>query len=192
MSAQGRPAAGADLSLTARRHLRAAQDNLAERGRSELTMTAISQVTGLDRALVFYRFGGKAGLLMALVETLFQNPEVGLVGEIASGRHGAERVEAFLDWQRRVSARDRANRMLYELLPHALREPEVRTRFAEEYRVCRDVDAECLGPRRASWALRNSRPWPQSPSPWSRASASSARWIRTASTTSAPGGWGAR
>ena len=34
--------------------------------------------------------------------------------------------------------------MLYELLPHALREPAVPARFAEAYRVYRAVDADCL------------------------------------------------
>ena len=140
----GPPAAGG-LPPTARRILRAAQDILAERGYAELTMTAIAQVTGLNRALVSYHFGGKAGLVAALVDTLFQDPEVGLVEEVRATRDGADRVEAFLDWQRQVSARDRTNRMLYELLPHALRDPEVRARFAEEYRVYRAVDADCLG-----------------------------------------------
>jgi AcrR family transcriptional regulator len=135
----------AALPPTARRLLAAAQDILAERGYSELTMTAIAQVSGVNRALVSYYFGGKAGLLAALVDTLFQDPEVGYVEEIRATRDGVDRTEAFLDWQRRVTARDRTNRMLYELLPHALRDPEVRARFAEEYRVYRAVDADCLG-----------------------------------------------
>ncbi|MGE5228827.1 MAG: TetR family transcriptional regulator C-terminal domain-containing protein, partial [Deltaproteobacteria bacterium] len=88
--------------------------------------------------------GGKAGLLAALVESLFLNPDVGYVEEIRSTREGADRADAFLDWQRRVSANDRTNRMLYELLPHALREPEVRARFADEYRTYRAVDGDCL------------------------------------------------
>ena len=144
----------ADLPPTARRLLAAAQDILAERGFSELTMTAISQVSGVNRALVSYYFGGKAGLLAALVETLFLNPDVGFVEEIRSSRVGEDRADAFLDWQRRVSQNDRTNRMLYELLPHALREPEVRARFAEEYRVYRDVDGDCLAaaPRELSEA----------------------------------------
>jgi AcrR family transcriptional regulator len=133
-----------DLPPTARRLLAAAQDILAERGYGELTMTAISQVSGVNRALVSYYFGGKAGLLTALVDTLFQNPEVGPVEEIRSGMEGAQRTDAFLEWQRRMSANDRVNRMLYELLPHALREPEVRQRFADEYRLYRHVDADCL------------------------------------------------
>jgi AcrR family transcriptional regulator len=130
---------------TARRILAAARDILAERGYEALTMTAISQQSGVNRALVSYYFGGKAGLLTALVDTLFQDPGVGLVEEIRAAPRGAERVERFLDWQRRVSQNDRTNRMLYELLPHALRDPEVRARFAEEYRLYREVDADCLG-----------------------------------------------
>jgi AcrR family transcriptional regulator len=138
------PARGDELPPTARRILAAAQDILAERGYAELTMTAISQVSGVNRALVSYYFGGKAGLLAALVDTLFQNPDVGLVEEISATTEGSERTVAFLDWQRRVSSNERVNRMLYELLPHALREPEVRARFAEEYRLYRSVDADCL------------------------------------------------
>ena len=114
-----------DLPPTARRILAAAQDILAERGYAELTITAISQVSGVNRALVSYYFGGKAGLLAALVETLFQDPAVGLVEEIRATRVGVDRVKGLLDWQRRVSARDRTNRMLYELLPHALKDAEV-------------------------------------------------------------------
>ncbi len=144
----------AGLPPTARRLLAAAQDILAERGFSELTMTAISQVSGVNRALVSYYFGGKAGLLAALVESLFLNPDVGFVEDIRSSRVGKDRADAFLDWQRRVSQNDRTNRMLYELLPHALREPEVRARFAEEYRVYRAVDGDCLAaaPRELSEA----------------------------------------
>lgn len=144
----------ADQPPTARRLLAAAQDILAERGYAELTITAISRVSGVNRALVSYYFGGKAGLLAALVETLFLNPDVGFVEEIRSSRVGEDRADAFLDWQRRVSQNDRTNRMLYELLPHALRGPEVRARFAEEYRVYRAVDGDCLAaaPRELSEA----------------------------------------
>ena len=98
----------------------------------------------MNRALVSYYFGGKAGLLAALVDTLFQNPDVGLVEEIRATTVGAERTEAFLDWQRRVSSNERVNRMLYELLPHALRDADVRARFAEVYRLYRSIDADCL------------------------------------------------
>ena len=145
-----RPSAGRgpvppeDLPPTAQLILRTAQDILAERGYAELTMTAIAQVSGVNRALVSYYFGGKAGLLAALVDSLFLSPEIGSIEEVSAGRGGADLAGAFLDWQQTVSANDRVNRMLYELLPHALRDPGVRSRFAEEYRVYREVDGGCL------------------------------------------------
>ena len=55
---------------TAKRILAAAQDILAERGYAELTITAISRVSGVNRALVSYYFGLKAGLLAALTMEL--------------------------------------------------------------------------------------------------------------------------
>jgi len=133
-----------DLPPTARLILATAKDILAERGYAELTMTAIAQVSGVNRALVSYYFGGKAGLLAALVDSLFLSPEIGSIEKISAGRGGADLAGAFLDWQQGVSANDRVNRMLYELLPHALRDPDVRARFAEEYRVYRKVDGRCL------------------------------------------------
>jgi AcrR family transcriptional regulator len=138
------PMPSEELPPTARRLLAAAQDILTERGYAELTITAIAQQSGVNRALVSYYFGGKAGLLRALVDSLFKDPGVGLVEDVCARLVGPARTEAFLDWQERVSGNDRTNRMLYELLPHALRDPEVRERFAQEYRLYRDVDAGCL------------------------------------------------
>jgi AcrR family transcriptional regulator len=134
----------AGLPPTAQLILATAKDILAERGYAELTMTAIAQVSGVNRALVSYYFGGKAGLLAALVDSLFLSSEVGSIEEVSADLSGTDLAGAFLDWQRGVSANDRVNRMLYELLPHALRDPEVRARFIEEYRVYRRVDGECL------------------------------------------------
>lgn len=134
-----------DLPPTAKRILAAAQTILAERGYAELTMAAIERQAGVNRALVSYYFGGKAGLIAALVETIFRNPEVGLLEELNTGTEGAERTAGFLDWQQAVSSNDRVNRMQYELLPHALRDPAVRERFAREYRTYRTVDAGFLG-----------------------------------------------
>jgi AcrR family transcriptional regulator len=135
----------AALPPTARRILHAAQTIVSERGYADLTMAAIEMESGANRALVSYYFGGKAGLVAALIESLFQDPDVGLVEEIRAESEGTERTERFLEWQRRVSANDRVNRMLYELIPRALRDPEIRARFAEEYRVYREVDGDCLG-----------------------------------------------
>jgi AcrR family transcriptional regulator len=107
-------------------------------------MTMIERESGANRALVSYYFGGKAGLVAALVDSLFQSPDSEIVEEIRDQSEGSDRTLRFLEWQKRVSANDRVNRMLYELLPHALREPDTKRRFADEYRLYRSVDAECL------------------------------------------------
>ena len=141
---------------TAQRILAAARDILAERGYEALTMTAISQQSGVNRALVSYYFGGKAGLLTALIDRLFQDPGVGLVEEIRAEPPGPERDRPLPGLAAaRVDQNDRTNRMLYELLPHALHDPEVRARFAEEYREYRDVDAD-MPPRRHARARQPS------------------------------------
>ena len=54
----------------------------------------------VNRALVSYYFGSKAGLLAALVESLFPNPDVGYAEEIRASRDGEDRADAILDWQR--------------------------------------------------------------------------------------------
>jgi AcrR family transcriptional regulator len=107
-------------------------------------MAAIEAESGANRALVSYYFGGKAGLVAALVDGVFQDPGTGLVETIRDEAEGPARTQRLLDWQERVSAHDRVNRQLYELLPQALRDPAVRQRFADEYRLYRRIDAECL------------------------------------------------
>ena len=108
-------------------------------------MAAIERESGANRALVAYYFGGKAGLWPRSSTACSRTPSRPGRGDPDGACRGAERTERFLDWQQRVSANDRVNRMLFELLPHALRDPDVRARFAEEYREYREIDADCLG-----------------------------------------------
>jgi AcrR family transcriptional regulator len=138
-----------DLPATARRILEAAKTIVAERGFAELTMTTLEQESSANRALVAYYFKDKAGLIAAIVDSLFSDPDAEIVEEIRDLEGGPARTERFLEWQRRVSMNDRVNRTLYELVPHALKDPDIRRRFAEEYRLYRSVDAECLRPEPA-------------------------------------------
>jgi len=134
------------LRPKAKRILEAAKTIVAERGFSELTMTVLEQESGANRALVSYYFGDKAGLVAAIVDSLFSDPDTELVEEIRESSNGSERTQRFIEWQERVSSNDKVNRMLYELLPHALKDPAIRQRFADEYRLYRAIDADCLQP----------------------------------------------
>ena len=140
------PQALRDLPPRARRILEAARGIVAENGYAALTMTALEEESGANRALVAYYFKDKAGLVAAIVDSLFSDPDAELIEEIRDQPEGPERTEHFLEWQRRVSANVRVNRMLYELLPQALKNDAIRRRFAEEYLLYRQVDADCLRP----------------------------------------------
>ncbi len=132
------------LPPTARRILEAARSIVAERGYGELTMSALEEESGANRALVSYYFGDKAGLVTALVDSLFFDPDAGALEQIRDSFEGEELTERFLEWQAQVSRNNRANRMLYELLPHALKDPATQRRFADMYHLYRTVDADCL------------------------------------------------
>ena len=132
------------LAPTAGRILDAARTIVAEHGYAGLTMAEVERVSGANRALVSYYFGSKVGLLAALVDSLFQDPDGDPVEKIRDSLEGSDRTRRFLQWQEKVSANDRVNRVLHEMLPVAMRDPMVRKQFADAYRLYRTIDAECL------------------------------------------------
>ena len=140
----GAAQAGRDLPPTAAKLLAAARRILVRKGYASLTMQAIEEEAGANRALVHYYFGSKAGLLEALVESLFEDPAFGYSDSVASAPAGPARVAALLDWLGRITADRRSGRLLYELLPHILRSSALRSRVAELYEAYREFDGECL------------------------------------------------
>jgi AcrR family transcriptional regulator len=129
---------------TAAKLLAASRRVLIRKGYPGLTMQAIEQEAGINRALVHYYFGSKAGLLEALVETLFEDPAFGYSDAVARTPAGAPRAQALLEWLGRITADRRSGRLLYELLPHVLRSPKLRRRAATLYAAYRRFDGECL------------------------------------------------
>jgi AcrR family transcriptional regulator len=109
-----------------------------------LTMQAVERESGVNRALIHYYFGSKAGLLEALVDTLFEDPAFGYSDTVARAAAGPARVSALLEWLGRITADRRTGRLLYELLPHILRSSNLRSRAAGLYGAYREFDGECL------------------------------------------------
>jgi AcrR family transcriptional regulator len=132
---------------TARKLLVAARRVLVRKGYPELTMQAIEQESGINRALVHYYFGSKAGLVEALVDTLFEDAAFGYSDAVTRTPAGPDRVSALLDWLGRITADERTGRLLYELLPHIVRSRKLRSRAAELYGAYREFDGEVLAPR---------------------------------------------
>jgi AcrR family transcriptional regulator len=145
-AAPGTVHAARELPPTAAKLLTAARRILVRKGYSGLTMQAVEKEAGVNRALVHYYFGSKAGLLEAVVAGLFEDPAFGYSDDVMSAPAGAERARALLEWLRRISADRRSGRLLYELLPHVLRSQKLRRRAAELYAAYRRFDGECLAP----------------------------------------------
>ena len=109
-------------------------------------MQAIEKESGINRALVHYYFGSKAGLVDALVESCSSRIPPSATATRSWRRRPAKRERA-----RRCSTGSgaspptaRSARLLYELLPHILRSKSLRDRVAELYGAYREFDGDCL------------------------------------------------
>ena len=133
-----------ELAPTAERIIKAARRILVKKGYPSLTMQEIEKESGVNRALVYYYFGSKAGLVEALVETLFEDPAFGYSDDVVQAPEGEQRRKALLAWLRRIVRDRRSGRLLYELLPHFLRSRRLRMHVAGLYGAYRDFDGRCL------------------------------------------------
>ena len=133
-----------EFAPTADRIIKAARRILVKKGYESLTMQEIENESGVNRALVHYYFGSKAGLLEALIETLFEDPAFGYSNDVVRAPEGEPRRKALLAWLGRVVRNQRSGRLQYELLPHYLRSKRLRTHVAGLYRAYRDFDGSCL------------------------------------------------
>lgn len=132
------------LAPTARRILAAAQRLLAAGGFEALKLSAVAREAGESKASIGYHFGNKAGLVTALVDSLAHEANRGLIEETAALPHGAARLRAFIDGETRIAADEESFRSFFEVLPHALREPDLRERVAALYDGYRETVLRCL------------------------------------------------
>lgn len=129
---------------TAEKIIKAARRLVVRRGYVGLTMQSLEQESGLNRGLVHYYFGGKDGLVTALVDLLFEDPGFGYSDDVLKVPAGPARVQALFDWLGRIVSDRSSARLFYELLPHVLRSRSLRARAAGLYRVYRQFDGDCL------------------------------------------------
>lgn len=146
------PRNGAVSSMppTAQKFLRAARHRLYEGGFDALRLEAIANEAGENRALIRYYFGGKDGLIAALVDMLTHDATVSLVERCEALPKGDERVHVYLDTVRGLVEDRDSFLTFYDVLPHAARDPELRRRIADLYTWYRDINERCLGVNRDS------------------------------------------
>ena len=132
------------LAPTAQRLLAAAQRLLTSGGFEALKLSAIARAAGESKASIGYHFGNKAGLVTALIDSFAHDANRGLIEETDGLPKGEERVHALIDGETRVAADAESFQSFFDVLPHALRDEDLRGRVAALYEGYRDTVLRCL------------------------------------------------
>lgn len=135
----------ASLPPVARNIVQAARRLLDRGGFDSLRLQAIAEEAGEAKGSIAYYFGNKAGLVAALVDCLTHDANVAAVEAIEGLPEGPRRVHALLDAETGIAADVRSFRAFFEVLPHALRDDDLRPRVARLYDGYRETMLRCLG-----------------------------------------------
>jgi AcrR family transcriptional regulator len=120
------------LPATAQKILRAASTLLAERGYEAVTLENVAAAAGVNKASIRYNFGNKAGLIMAVADALIHNECLRLAADVESVPE-EERLHAAMVGIRRMIVDADSFRGFFDILPHAFRDPELRSRLFSLY-----------------------------------------------------------
>jgi len=127
----------AELPATARRILEAARRILERDGFGGLTYEAIAAESREYKDSVRYHFGGKAGLVAAVVDSSVHDASLAIFAEARGLDDPRQRVAAVIGASRELPADDDAW-LMWELLPHVTRHSDLRARVADLYEWYRE------------------------------------------------------
>ncbi len=122
------------LHPTARKILEAARKVLLERGYQGMTLQAISEEAQVNKAGVWYYFGGKQQLVLALLEDITVGESLNFGTLPPPEATLEERIDLLIGTEDQLRERVRRFRAIYELLPEASRDEELRKHLAVYYR----------------------------------------------------------
>lgn len=133
-----------DLPPGALALLEAAKRLLMDRGFDALRLEAIAHEAGVNKAMIRYYFGDKAGLVAALVDLLLHDSTEALVASAETLPRGDARVHSHVVGTRRMMEAPEFM-AFFDVVPHALRDEELRERIADLYVWYREMNIRCLG-----------------------------------------------
>ncbi len=134
------------LPETARNLLIAAKEIVAEEGFEALTLKAVSERAGENKAMVSYYFDNKAGLIAAVLDSVIHDEYLDSLDRMKDVARG-ERIPRLVEEMQRMAAWADDFQVFYELLPHVLRDEALRRRMAMLYRWYWKMKLEWLGMR---------------------------------------------
>jgi len=147
-----------DLSPTAARILEAAKRVLARDGFRALTFEKIAAEAGENPALIRYHFGSKAGLVSTLIDSVMYLESVDLIEQLTSVPPGEERRKALFRLHERYARDTVSYQMFYEIIPHIMRDEELRPHLRDLFDWYRRLDAWALGAREGGQASSQLEP----------------------------------
>jgi AcrR family transcriptional regulator len=134
------------LHPTAKRILAAAQRIVTERGYQALTTQAIATESGVNKAGVWYYFGGKEQLVLALLEEVAVTESHHFGTRPAAGATLDERIDLIVGSAQQVKDRVERFAAFYQLLPEATRDAELREHLKAYYQSWYAWAREVLAP----------------------------------------------
>jgi AcrR family transcriptional regulator len=126
---------------TARRLLQAALRLLERAGSRALSVQAIADEAGENKALIRYYFGHKNGLLVALVDWLMYDYLWDVWQRLARLSHGHDALDLLVDdGMGGMLADSTSYRAYFDLLPHLLRDPGMARQLSDLLKAYRDLN----------------------------------------------------
>jgi TetR/AcrR family acrAB operon transcriptional repressor len=132
------------LPATARKILMAATTLLAEKGYEAITLENVAAAAGVNKASIRYNFGNKAGLVIAVADALIHDECLRLAAGVEDVPE-EERLHTAIIGIRRMILDADSFRGFFDILPHALREPELRSRLWALYAWWYQQNLKALG-----------------------------------------------
>jgi AcrR family transcriptional regulator len=141
------------LPETAVRVLEAAQRVVEERGFQGLTLNTVAGESGENKAMTAYYFGNKAGLVAALVDAIIHDECISAASRMRDVTED-ERLSQLVHELQAVSSTIIDSGVFFDILPHAIRNEELRVRLATLYGWYIELKLDWLGIDRADDARR--------------------------------------
>lgn len=138
------PGAESNLPPTAQRLLDAAHRLLVRSGYNSLSLEAIGQEAGENKALVRYYFGSKDGLLVALTDSLISATLWRARQRLSGLSDTHDRLDVISDAMEAIADDEASYRLLFDLLPRLLENPRMARQLANLYRGYREVNVRAL------------------------------------------------
>jgi TetR/AcrR family fatty acid metabolism transcriptional regulator len=148
----------ASLPPVAANILQAARRLLDRGGFEALRLQAIAEEAGEAKGSIAYYFGNKRGLVAALVDCLAHDANRALIDVTKGLPAGEERLHALVDHEARISADIASFRAFFEILPHVLRDEDLRARVARLYDGYRETVRRAMGADGAGMGAARDRP----------------------------------